>query len=288
METNYSAEPSSETEATELKYDVFICHASEDKAAFVEALALALEENGLAVWYDDFVLRIGDSLTESINIGLSQSTHGIVVLSPMFFQKPWPKRELAALLSREDTEEKAIIPIWHQITKDEILSSFPLMADKLAVVSSDEMRIVVRRILEVVKPRLIAQEHYEEGLKHEEVAGELPSLDGVAVLDDAILAYMATLRLDPNHLDALRRVDHIRNLGNPKSPYVTETFIKVGSVIWYNEKKAFGFIAGEDGKEYFVHASAIEKGITLRDGDRVAFLVCAGSRGPKAVSTRLI
>jgi len=114
-----------------MQYDVFISHAHEDKADFVHALAEALEESGLAVWYDDFSLRLGDSLIESINAGISQSSYGIVVLSQIFFQKNWPKRELKALLSREEGEEKVIIPIWHQITKAKVISSFPLQQTDL-------------------------------------------------------------------------------------------------------------------------------------------------------------
>jgi cold shock CspA family protein len=275
-----------------MKYDVFISHASEDKADFVQDLAQTLEESGLSVWYDDFTLRIGDSLTESINTGLSQSTHGIVVLSPRFFQKKWPKRELIALFSREDSEDKVVIPIWHQITKDEILSSFPLIADKLAVMSSDGMRNVIRRVFEVVKPRLVSQKHYEDGLMHEnDVQGRYIAgarFDSNAMLDEAMLAYMRALRLDPNNLDALRRVTHLQNLGNTLPLYVTETFIKVGIVRFYNERKGFGFIAGENGKDYFVHASGVEEGTTLNCGDRAAFLVEEGFRGPKAVSVRII
>jgi cold shock CspA family protein len=261
-----------------MRYDVFISHASEDKVDFVQALAQALEESGLSVWYDDFTLRLGESLIESINIGLSQSTYGIVVLSPIFFEKKWPKRELNALLSREDSEEKVIIPIWHQITKDEVLSSFPLVADKLAVMSNDEMRNVIRRIFEVVKPRLIAQKHYEEGLMFEDDE----------MLDEAMSAYIHALRLDPKHLDALRHVNRLRNLNLPQPLYVTETYIKVGIVRFYNERKGFGYISGEDGKEYYVHRTGLEEGTTLRDGDRSAFLAVTGFGGPKAGSVRII
>ena len=91
-----------------MKFDVFISHASEDKGDFVQALAQELEESGLSVWYDAFILRLGDSLSESINMGLSQSTYGIVVLSQSFFRKKWPKRELNALLNREDIDGKVM------------------------------------------------------------------------------------------------------------------------------------------------------------------------------------
>ena len=71
------------------EYDCFISHASEDKD-FVEPLAERLRELGLTVWYDKFVLKIGDSLRESIDRGLASSRYGVVVISHAFFTKRWP------------------------------------------------------------------------------------------------------------------------------------------------------------------------------------------------------
>lgn len=68
-------------------YDVFICHASEDKEEFVKPLVRELNRQGLWVWYDEFELEIGDSLRRSIDQGLSGSHCGIVVLSESFFGK---------------------------------------------------------------------------------------------------------------------------------------------------------------------------------------------------------
>ena len=50
-------------------HDVFICHASEDKDAFVRALAEALRSHHVEVWYDEFALDVGDSLREAIDRG---------------------------------------------------------------------------------------------------------------------------------------------------------------------------------------------------------------------------
>ena len=57
-----------------------------------------------------------------------------------------------------------------------------------------------------------------------------------------------------------------------------------GKVKFYNEKKGFGFIAAEDGKEYFVHITGLNQGVNLRDNDDVTFDVAEGDRGPKAVN----
>ena len=57
-----------------------------------------------------------------------------------------------------------------------------------------------------------------------------------------------------------------------------------GKVKFFNDMKGFGFIAGDDGKEYFVHQSALNAGVTLRENDAVTFDVEQGDRGAKAAN----
>ena len=60
-----------------------------------------------------------------------------------------------------------------------------------------------------------------------------------------------------------------------------------GKVKFFNEGKGFGFIAGDDGKEYFVHTSGLKEGVSIRDNDDVTFDVEQGDRGPKAANVAL-
>src|SRR5436305_1021030 len=115
-------------------YDVFISHASEDKG-FACRLAGRLEDAGLRVWYDSFVLKLGDSIRECVDNGLAGSRFGIVILSPAFFAKRWPKAELGALFARESAGTKLILPIWHGISAGEVAEHSPLLADRLSVSS---------------------------------------------------------------------------------------------------------------------------------------------------------
>ena len=57
-------------------WDVFVSHASEDKDAFVRPLAAALQSLGVSIWYDEFSLRVGDSLSRSIDKGIAGSRLG--------------------------------------------------------------------------------------------------------------------------------------------------------------------------------------------------------------------
>lgn len=114
------------------KYDVFISHASEDKDEIVRPLAKSLQSKGLNVWYDEFELRIGDSLRQKIDKGLANSRFGIVVLSKNFIRKGWTNYELDGIITKSINGQQIMLPIWHKITKQEVIDYSPSMADKVA------------------------------------------------------------------------------------------------------------------------------------------------------------
>lgn len=126
--------PAGEDEPRE--YDVFISHASEDKDEVVRPLAHALQGAGLRVWFDEFELKIGDSLRRKIDRGLATSRFGIVVLSKSFFGKGWTNYELDGLVTRAVTGEQILLPIWHEVSKAEVTAYSPSLADKLARTTS--------------------------------------------------------------------------------------------------------------------------------------------------------
>ena len=59
-----------------------------------------------------------------------------------------------------------------------------------------------------------------------------------------------------------------------------------GTVKFFNAQKGFGFIAADDGTEYFVHQTSLGEGMSLNEGDAVEFDVEEGDRGPKAVNVK--
>lgn len=144
--------PEYEQVEDDTQYDLFISHASQDKAAFVEPLADILSEMGFKVWYDDFVLKVGDSISKSIDKGIAKSSYGLVVLSPHFFAKQWTERELAGLTTREVAgRKKLILPVWHNVTQEDVLEYSPTLADKKAL-NTQRMDLdeIARAIAEVL------------------------------------------------------------------------------------------------------------------------------------------
>lgn len=150
----------------ERKYDCFISHASEDKEDFVEPLAMELHRIGLRVWFDRFTIKIGDSLSRSIDAGLAESKYGVLVLSHAFLSKPWPEYELRGLVAREIGKEKVILPIWYGVSRDDVLAFSPQLADKMAILAVNaEVTDVARQLLEVIRPDLFEQIHRSEALR---------------------------------------------------------------------------------------------------------------------------
>ena len=133
-------------------FDVFISHASEDKDEVVRPLAVALQSSGLSVWYDEFELRIGDSLRRKIDKGLASSRFGVVVLSKAFFGRGWPEYELDGLVTRAVSGDQILLPIWHNVSKREVIGYSPSLADRLArTTSSHTVEEIAAEIVDVIR-----------------------------------------------------------------------------------------------------------------------------------------
>lgn len=128
----HEAPPQLEPDEQGRTWDVFISHAGEDKAAVAVPLADALRELGLEVWIDVTELRIGDSLRRKIDHGLAHSSFGVVVFSKSFFAKGWPQYELDGIVDLSVSGKQRMLPIWHEVSKDEVQAHSPSLADKIA------------------------------------------------------------------------------------------------------------------------------------------------------------
>lgn len=132
-------------------WDVFISHASEDKDIVARPLRDALTRLGVSVWLDEAQMRIGHSLRRKIDDGIRSSRFGVVILSEEFFRKGWTNHELDGLVTRTVAGEQSLLPIWHDLSAEQVRAFSPSLADKVAM-STDQFSIddIAEQIAEVV------------------------------------------------------------------------------------------------------------------------------------------
>jgi hypothetical protein len=136
-------------------WDAFVSHAWEDKDAFVRPLVEALGRLGVSLWYDEVSLRLGDSLSGSIDRGIAKSRNGIAVVSPAFLQKKWPEAELHALMTRRVEDKLKLIPIWHNVGRAEVVAFSPMLADLMALQTAGRTaQDVALAVLAEIRPDL--------------------------------------------------------------------------------------------------------------------------------------
>ena len=128
------------------KWDIFLSHASEDKEDFVRPLAARLKENNIKAWYDEFEIQWGDSIRESIDEGLKKSKFAIIVLSKNYFKKSWTSNELNGYFTFDSVEAKRILPIWYNVTKEDVANYSPILADRLGVDPQEGIEGIIQKV----------------------------------------------------------------------------------------------------------------------------------------------
>jgi len=108
----------------------FISHDSRDKQ-IARAIALKLQRWMCPVWYDEFSLKVGDKLRESIEAGLKTCKKCVLVLSQNFFANGgWTKREFDSIFTREILEQRRLVlPVWVGIQKEAVFEYSPSLLD---------------------------------------------------------------------------------------------------------------------------------------------------------------
>ncbi|MEA1867582.1 MAG: toll/interleukin-1 receptor domain-containing protein [Thermodesulfobacteriota bacterium] len=102
-------------------------HDSRDKDEVARKIATKLQSMLCPVWYDEFTLKIGDNLRDSIEKGLKECKKCILILSPNFLSnKGWTKKEFDSIFTREIMEEqKLVLPVWYGVTKEDVYAYSP-------------------------------------------------------------------------------------------------------------------------------------------------------------------
>ncbi len=131
-------------------WHVFISHASEDKADVARPLADSFLRAGLKVWLDEAEIKVGDSIREKIDVGLLNSAYGVVVMSPHFLSKTWTRAEVDGLFSLETLARKRILPVWHKVEYDDVVTFSPIIAGRLAANTSQGLASVSQSLIEAM------------------------------------------------------------------------------------------------------------------------------------------
>ena len=216
-------------------WDAFVSHASEDKETFVRPLVEALGRLGVSLWYDEVSLKVGDSLSGSIDRGIAKSQNGIVVVSPAFLKKNWTEAELRALMSRRIEDRLKLLPVWHNITRAEVADFSPMLADLVPLQTAGQTaQDIAIALLAQVRPDLYDTKGRSEleklatGKAFEELEDELSNLrkkvsdllcpSCEAPISERILAYDD---MDPNQADIdVFECGHVNGGNSPQAcPY---------------------------------------------------------------------
>lgn len=130
----------------------FISHDSRDKARIAAPISMQLQKFMCPVWYDQFSLRVGDSLRESIEAGLKECHKCILVLTSNFISnRGWSRREYDSIFTREIVEQKKVIlPVWDGISPQDVYQFSPILADRVAVQWSLGVEDVARKLLQAI------------------------------------------------------------------------------------------------------------------------------------------
>ena len=126
--------------------DVFLCHASEDKAEIVRPLKKAFEQKGISCWLDEAEILLGDSIPDKVSEGLLMSRYLLVVLSSAFIQKSFALEELkSALYQQLNAKEVKVLPVLAG-SKEQILRQFPLLQSRCHAVWNNNPDQVVEMV----------------------------------------------------------------------------------------------------------------------------------------------
>ena len=113
----------------------FICHDSRDKDDVAKEIAAVLQGMLIPVWYDEFSLKVGVSLRESIEKGLKECKKCILILSPNFLSNNgWTKKEFDSIFIRETREQQRIVlPVWYNVTPQQVYDYCPSLTNTFAL-----------------------------------------------------------------------------------------------------------------------------------------------------------
>lgn len=131
-------------------YDLFLCHAWDDRRETATVLHGLLEAENVSVWFSEKDIILGQPFMREIDKGLAKTRIGLVLITPAFLRRiesgGASEKELSELLSRD-----LLIPVAHGVTYDEIRLVSPLLGSRNGLsTAEDSMEDIAKKIAELV------------------------------------------------------------------------------------------------------------------------------------------
>jgi hypothetical protein len=116
----------------------FVSYDARNREQIARPIAARLSAIGEPVWFDDFNLRPGDNLRQTIEDGLRKCRQCVLLVTKeLLSNEAWAKVEFDAIFSREVSEKrKIIVPVWVDVTRNEVDAFSMSLANKFAVLTS--------------------------------------------------------------------------------------------------------------------------------------------------------
>lgn len=131
------------------KFDLFLCHAWDDRKGAAKELCDKLTAKNVSVWFSEKDLPLGSSMLREIDKGLAKSRAGIVLVTPNFLKRienaGVADKELSALLAKDK-----LIPIVHNTTYDALRDVSPLLGSRSGLdTNEDSMDEIAEKLAEL-------------------------------------------------------------------------------------------------------------------------------------------
>ena len=134
------------------KPDAFICHDSRDKEEFVRPLVRQISTNHRTVWFDEYSLRVGDSLREGIENGIRVSKKCVLVITPNFLSnKGWTKAEFDSIIQKHIDEGMEILPVWIGVNSKEVWEYSTILKGIFAANWEDGLESVGKKLADKLR-----------------------------------------------------------------------------------------------------------------------------------------
>jgi small GTP-binding protein len=153
-------------ETADFKFDLFLSHSAKDKAV-VRAIAERLQQDGLTVWFDEWALKPGDSITAKVEDGLERSRVLVLCMSANAFGSEWTKLEAGTFRFRDPlNEQRRFIPL----RLDDSPTKGPLSQFPYIDWRSGEREEEYAKLLEGCRPRARSPVAEKEVARHHTAA----------------------------------------------------------------------------------------------------------------------